>query len=173
MQTKNYFSAKRFLRVLALLVAIASSAAADDRGGFAGKADVIGYWTMIPWSPELAAMNRTDPWPQPFQYFAYYENGEMFSHMSTHATDHTPESLDTLHGMLPHTVHFHFDTDGFMVVEREDDPDNPEKWGVNLIAKDFSSGGTDFKTGDLVMSLDDGQGNVVYRRLLRRIAVEE
>ena len=30
-------------------------------------------------------------------------------------------------------------------------------------------GGTEFKAGDLLMSLDDGHGNPVYRRLLRRI----
>ena len=45
----------------------------------------------------------------------------------------------------------------------------PELWGVNLLAQDFSSGGTEFKKGDLILSLDDGQNNPDYRRLLRRI----
>ena len=40
----------------------------------------------------------------------------MFAHMSTHATDHTPASLDKLHAMLPNTVHYAFNADGFMVV---------------------------------------------------------
>jgi hypothetical protein len=143
--------------------------AEDDRGGFAQKGDVVGYWTMIPMSAELTEKNIENPWPLPHPYFAIYQNGEMFAHMSTHATDHPPASLDKPHEIIPHTVHYQFNPDGFMVVTRDNQPDQKEFWGVNLLAQDFSSGGTDFKAGDLLMSLDDGQGNVVYRRLLRRI----
>ena len=85
----------------------------------------------------------------------------------------TPESLDKLHEMLPRTVHYAFNPDGFMVVTRDDQPDQTERWGVNLLAQDFTSGGTDFKARDLIMSLDDGHGNVVYRRLLRPISPTE
>ena len=168
---------KNSLRLLAIccagiLLLTASLARADERGGFAQPGDVVGYWQMIPMSAELAAKNVENPWPLPFQYFAIYANGEMFAHMSTHATDHTPASLDQLHAMLPKTVHYAFNADGFMVVTRTDQPDRPERWGVNLLAQDFTSGGTDFKAGDLLMSLDDGHGNPVYRRLLRRIPAQ-
>ncbi len=146
-----------------------ASLRADDRGGFAKPGDEIGYWTMIPFSAELAAKNTENPWTLPHQYFAFYENGEMFSHMSTHPSEPTHESLDKLHDMFPNAVHYHFNKDGFLVVTREDQPEEDELWGVNLIAKDFTMSGTDFKAGDLLMSLDDGQGNVVYHRLLRRI----
>ncbi len=151
------------------LLLAASFARADDRGGFAKPGDVVGYWAMVPMSAELTAKNVENPWPLPHQYFAIYANGEMFAHMSTHATEHTPASLDKLHGMLPKTVHYAIDADGFLVVTRDDQPDAKERWGVNLLAQDFTSGGTEFKAGDLLMSLDDGQGNPVYRRLLRRI----
>lgn len=169
---------KNFLRFLSfgcagfLLLAADPARAEDSRGGFAQPGDVVGYWTMVPMSAELAAKNVVNPWPLPHQYFAIYANGEMFAHMSTHATDHTPASLDQLHAMLPKTVHYAFNADGFMVVTRADQPDARELWGVNLLAQDFTSGGTDFKAGDLLMSLDDGQGQVVYRRLLRRIPGE-
>ena len=161
----------RFLFASFLLLAT-SLACADERGGFAKPGDVVGYWQMIPMSAELTAKNVENPWPLPFQYFAIYANGEMFAHMSTHATDHTPASLDQLHAMLPKTVHYAFNADGFMVVTRADQPDAKELWGVNLLAQDFTSGGTDFKAGDLLMSLDDGQGNPVYRRLLRRLPAQ-
>ena len=151
------------------LLLTASLARADERGGFAKPGDVVGYWQMIPMSAELAAKNVENPWPLPFQYFAIYANGEMFAHMSTHATEHTAASLDQLHAMLPKTVRYAFNVDGFMVVTRADQPDAQELWGVNLLAQDFTSGGTDFKKGDLLMSLDDGHGNPVYRRLLRRL----
>lgn len=156
-----------------LLFAALGVHAEDDRGGFAKPGDVVGYWRMIPMSAELTAKNTENPWPLPYQYFAIYKNGEMFAHMSTHATAHTPESLDKLHEMLPRTVHYAFNPDGFMVVTRDDQPDQTERWGVNLLAQDFTSGGTDFKARDLIMSLDDGHGNVVYRRLLRPISPTE
>jgi hypothetical protein len=156
----------------AAFLLLAAPAPADDRGGFAKPGDVVGYWTMIPMSSELTAKNTVNPWPLPHQYFAFYANGEMFSHMSTHATDHTPASLDQLHAMLSKTAHYAFNPDGFMVVTRTDPPNATELWGVNLLAQDFTSGGTDFKAGDLLMSLDDGHGNPVYRRRLRRIPAE-
>ena len=166
----------RWLRVVALLsfsllliVSVTARAGDDPRGGFAKPGDVVGYWLMIPMSAELTAKNTVNPWPLPHQYFALYANGEMFSHMSTEATEHTPASLDKLHGMFPDAVHYAFNSDGFLVVTYTDRPGEKELWGVNLIAQDFSSGGTDFKKGDLLMSLDDGQGNPVYRRLLRRL----
>ena len=168
---------KNSLRLLSIccagiLLLTASLARADERGGFAKPGDVVGYWQMIPMSAELTAKNVENPWPLPFQYFAIYANGEMFAHMSTHATDHTPASLDKLHAMLPKTVHYAFNADGFMVVTRDDQPGTHELWGVNLLAQDFTSGGTDFKKGDLLMSLDDGHGNPVYRRLLRRLPAQ-
>ena len=162
------FMSSLFLTVV-LLAASAARAGDDPRGGFAKPGDVVGYWTFIPMSAELTAKNTVNPWPLPHQYFAIYANGEMFSHMSTEATEHTPASLDKLHGMFPDAVHYAFNNDGFMVVTYADRPGEKELWGVNLIAQDFSSGGTDFKKGDLLMSLDDGQGNPVYRRLLRRL----
>ena len=162
----------RFLSVCCagFLLLAASFARADDaRGGFAQPGDVVGYWQMIPMSAELTAKNVENPWPLPFQYFAFYANGEVFSHMSTHATDPTPASLDQLHGMFPNAVRYAFNADGFLVVTYANRPGERELWGVNLLAQDFTSGGTDFKAGDLLMSLDDDHGNPVYRRLLRRI----
>ena len=164
----------RFLSICCagFLLLTATLARADERGGFAKPGDIVGYWQMIPMSAELAAKNVENPWPLPFQYFAIYANGEMFSHMSTHATEHTPASLDQLHATFPNAVRYAFDADGFMVVTHADQPDQPERWGVNLLAQDFTSGGTDFKKGDLLMSLDDGHGNPVYRRLLRRLPAQ-
>jgi|GEM_PF-6734674 hypothetical protein len=101
-----------------LLLAASLACTEDARGGFAQPGDVVGYWQMIPMSAELTAKNVENPWPLPFQYFAIYANGEMFAHMSTHATDHTPASLDPLHAMLPKTVHSAFNADGFKVVTR-------------------------------------------------------
>ena len=170
---KNHLRLLSFCCAGFLLLTASLARAEDDRGGFAKPGDVVGYWTMVPMSAELTAKNVENPWPLPHQYFAIYANGEMFAHMSTHATEHTAASLDQLHAMLPKTVHYAFNADGFMVVTRDDQPGAQELWGVNLLAQDFTSAGMDFKAGDLIMSLDDGQGNVIYRRLLRRIPPPE
>ena len=156
------------LLTLPLLFA-AAPLRADDRGGFAKPGDEVGYWTMIPMSAELTAKNTENPWPLPHQYFAFYANGEMFSHMSSHPAEPTHESLDKLHAMFPNAVNYQYNKDGFLVVTHADQSLGKEYWGVNLISKDFTMGGTEFKAGDLLMSLDDGHGNPVYRRLLRRI----
>ena len=158
----------RFLFASFLLLAT-SLACADERGGFAKPGDVVGYWAMVPMSAELTAKNVENPWPLPHQTFAIYANGEMFAHMSTHATDHTPPSLDQLHATFPNAVRYAFDADGFMVGTHADQPHQPPRWGARPPARDFTSGGTEFKAGDLLMSLDDGHGNPVYRRLLRRL----
>lgn len=140
----------------------------DSRGRFAKPEEVVGHWKMVPMSAELNSQNKVNPWPQPVQFFAFYSDGRTFSYMSSAESDQTPESLDKLNGMLPQTMRYSF-KEGFLVVTRADDPGSEEKWGVNLLTEDFTSGGTDFAEGDLLMSLDDGQGNVVYRRLVRRI----
>ena len=152
-----------------LLLSAAAPLRASENGGFAKPGDEIGYWTLIPFSAELAAKNTENPWPLPHQSFAFYANGEMFSHMSSHPSPQTHESLDKLHAMFPNAVHYQYNKDGFLVVTHTEQPLDKEYWGVNLISRDFTMGGTEFKAGDLLMSLDDGHGNPVYRRLLRRI----
>ncbi len=140
----------------------------DSRGRFATPEEVVGHWKMVPMSAELNAQNKVDPWPLPVQFFAFYPDGRTFAYMSSAPSHQTPESLDKLNSMLPQTVRYVFQ-DGFLVVVREDSPGTEEKWGVNLITEDFHSGGTDFEEGDIVMSLDSGQGEVAYRRLIRRL----
>lgn len=141
---------------------------ADSRGRFAEPEEIVGHWKMVPLSPELAAQNKVNPWPLPVQFFAFYADGRAFSYMSSAESEQSPDSLDKLNAMLPQTVRCAF-RGGFLIISREDSPGSEEKWGVNVITQDFASGGTDFQEGDLVMSLDSGDGEVVYRRLLRRI----
>ena len=54
----------------------------------------------------------------------------------------------------------------FLTIDNKEIKDYEEVWGVNLFAIDVN----DFiKKGNLIMSLDDGKGNVIYYRLLKKI----
>ncbi|MBE7438313.1 MAG: hypothetical protein HS115_07635 [Spirochaetales bacterium] len=150
---------------------LAGALMADDRGRFALPAEVSGYWQMIPLSAELQAKNKINPFPLPHQYFAFYADGSIVVHMSSHKTGHTAGSMDRLKKILPVVSSYTFEN-GFMVI-RYRDTGATERWAVNIFSKSFTSGGTDFEKGDILMSLDDGAGNPVYRRLLRRIPVAD
>ncbi|WP_146133078.1 hypothetical protein [Arcticibacter pallidicorallinus] len=54
----------------------------------------------------------------------------------------------------------------FLTIDNKDIKDYRELWGVNLFAIDVNDF---FKKGNLIMTLDDANGNVVYYRLLRRV----
>ncbi len=130
--------------------------------------DVVGYWSLVPLPDDLTAKNKTNPWPHPFQYFAFYANGDIIHHAAAQDPQDNPATLDRMHDMLPATMHFRFEDDMF-IVTRDGQPRATERWGVSVIATNFTLAGVLFKAGDLLMSLDDGQGNVLYRRHLRRL----
>ncbi|WP_461788278.1 hypothetical protein [Pedobacter sp.] len=54
----------------------------------------------------------------------------------------------------------------FLTIDNKHKKDYQETWGVNLFAIDINDY---LKKGNLMMTLDDGNGNVVYYRLLKRI----
>ena len=54
----------------------------------------------------------------------------------------------------------------FLTIDNKEIKNYQELWGVNLFAIDINEY---LKKGYLIMSLDDGNGNVVYYRLLKRI----
>ncbi|GFK93023.1 hypothetical protein NNJEOMEG_00852 [Fundidesulfovibrio magnetotacticus] len=141
----------------------------DSPGRFATPEEVRGYWTLVPWTDALKATNAQDPWKLPYQTFAFLPGGVFVSHMASEDARDTPRTLDELARILPKTTRWGFDK-GFLVISRADDPKHPEIWGVNLITREFERGGVRFLPGDLLMSLDDGKGNVIYRRHLRRIS---
>lgn len=54
----------------------------------------------------------------------------------------------------------------FLTIDNKEIKDYQELWGVNLFAIDVNNF---LKKGNLMMTLDDGNGNVIYYRLLKRI----
>jgi hypothetical protein len=54
----------------------------------------------------------------------------------------------------------------FLTVDNPQPKNYQELWGVNLFAKDVKEL---LKKGYLIMTLDNGSGNVAYYRLLKRV----
>ena len=135
-------------------------------GGPPKPAELIGFWKKI-MIPNEDKINKENPWQQKYQWFAFYENGKLYSMMSEKDSDYSVKELKDIFGILPANQAPDYRLEGqFLTVDNKENKNYRELWGVNLFAADVN----DFlKKGNLMMTLDDGNGNVVYYRLLKRI----
>lgn len=155
--------------LLFFLISISFSAMAQsDAGGPPKKEDLIGYWKMKN-VEKLEKMNGENPWPQKYQWFAFYENGKIFSMMTEQDYNYTSQELKVIFDVLPKEKVPNYSLQGqFVLINNPEIKGYEETWGVNLFAKDIN----DFlKKGNLLMTLVDGSenGKVIYYRLLERI----
>ena len=112
-------------------------------------------------------INKNNPWPQKFQWFAFYENGKVYSMMSGEDYDYLSKGLKEIFDILPTKKTPNYKLNGqFLTIDNKEIRGYQELWGVNLFSKDINSF---LKKGNLLMTLDDGSGNVIYYRLLKRI----
>ncbi|KFF13451.1 hypothetical protein IW15_06570 [Chryseobacterium soli] len=87
--------------------------------------------------------------------------------MSDQDSDYSAKDLKEIFATLPAGKTPNYKLDGqFLTIDNKDIKDYQELWGVNLFAVDIDDF---FKKGNLIMTLDDGNGNVIYYRLLQRI----
>ncbi|MDG1226342.1 MAG: hypothetical protein P8P15_00045 [Polaribacter sp.] len=128
--------------------------------------ELIGFWKKID-IPNVESMNQVNPWPQKYQWFAFYENGKVYSMMSDTEHEYSSKELKAIFKVLPSEKTPNFELNGqFLKIDNKEIKDYTEIWGVNLFAKDINEF---FKKGNLVMTLDDGKGKVIYYRLLEKI----
>jgi hypothetical protein len=163
---------KRSLALLLAVFAVASVAQAQP-GRFATKEELVGFWEMIPLPADSAKkLNKVDPWPMTYQWFAFYEDGSFATMTSTDPMSVTAAELEksfALPVMKEGRFKYTFDPSGFVVVTAPDDPEYQEAWGVNLITQEFKLGDIQVEPGDILMSLAGGEdmGPVYYRHLRR------
>ncbi len=142
----------------------------SEAGGWPTRNEILGFWKMVSF-PKLEKMNKENPWPQPYQWFAFYDNGKVFSMMTDTDANYTKQELEKIFEALPKQGTPNFTYNGkFIIIVNPETEGYKEIWGVNLFAKDI---GSNVKKGDLMMSLDDGSGkgneSIIYYRLLRKI----
>ncbi len=138
----------------------------SEAGGPPSLSELIGFWKKID-IPSEDKLNQVNPWPQKYQWFAFYENGKVYSMMINEDENYTSKQLAEIFSILPSEKTPNYELKGqFLTIDNKEIKDYQELWGVNLFAKDIN----DFlKKGRLIMSLDDGSGNVIYYRLLERV----
>ena len=137
----------------------------NEAGGPPVKQQLIGFWKMI----ELPnkELNKVNPWPLPYQWFGFYENGKIYSIMEEKDSNYSSNDLDKIFRDLPKEKAQNFNlTDQFLTINNLENKNHQELWGVNIFAADIEGLA---KKGDLIMTLDDGKGEVKYYRLLRKI----
>ncbi|MDV7697209.1 hypothetical protein N6B72_09790 [Chryseobacterium soli] len=156
--------------IIILLSFLSFSVFGQEKGSEAGGppklSELLGFWKKVE-LPNEDKLNKSNPWPQKFQWFAFYENGKVYSMMSDQDSDYSAKDLKEIFATLPAGKTPNYKLDGqFLTIDNKDIKDYQELWGVNLFAVDIDDF---FKKGNLIMTLDDGNGNVIYYRLLQRI----
>ena len=138
----------------------------SDAGGPPKLSELLGVWKKVD-LPDEDKINKENPWPQKYQWFAFYKNGKAYSMMSDSDYDYSEKDLKEIFKILPSDKTPDCKLDGqFLTIVNKEIKDYRELWGVNLFAKDINNF---LKKGYLMMTLDDGNGSVIYYRLLKRI----
>lgn len=156
--------------ILLLLIFLSTSFFGQEKKSEAGGppklAELVGFWKKIE-LPNEDSLNKSNQWPQKFQWFAFYENGKVYSLMSDEDKNYSSNDLKEIFAILPVQKTTNYKLDGqFLTIDNKDDENYHELWGVNLFSTDINDL---FMKGRLIMTLDDGNGDVVYYRLLSRI----
>ena len=167
---KKYYNIKMKKTLLILLTLFSISLFAQENKSEAGGppklSELIGFWKKVE-IPNEEKLNQVNPWPQKYQWFAFFENGKVYSMMSDKDYDYTSKELKEVFNVLPFDKTPNYKLDGqFLNIDNKEIKDYQELWGVNLFAIDVNEF---LKKGNLIMSLDDGKGNVIYYRLLKKI----
>lgn len=156
--------------ILILFVAFYNSSFAqlksNENGGPPAISELIGYWKKVDY-PAAERKSQVNPWPQKYQWFAFYENGKVYSMMTDTDANYTPKELQEMFNALPKEGNLDYKyKGGILLITNKEIKNYREIWGVNQFAKDINEY---MKTGRLLMTLDDGNGRVIYYRLLERI----
>ena len=151
------------------ITAVSQEGNKSDAGGWPERNEILGFWKRISF-PKLEKMNKENPWPQPYQWFAFYDDGRVYSMMTDKDSNYTKQELKQIFEALPQNTPTFKYNGKFMSIVNPEIEDYREIWGINLFAKDT---GSNIKKGDLMMSLDDGSGkgnsSIIYYRLLRKV----
>lgn len=164
---------KNSMLILFLFFSFATAVGQEKECEFGGPpklSELIGFWKKVE-IPDEEKMNLTNPWPQKYQWFAFYENGTIYSMMSDVDTNYSVKELKEIFGNLPVEKTPNYKLEGqFLTVDNKEDKNYKELWGVNLFAIDINE---NLKKGNLMMTLDGGNDNIIYFRLLKKIETEE
>ncbi len=128
--------------LLLILSFFTTTTYAQEKGTEAGAppklSELIGFWKKKN-IPDEEKINKINPWPQKHQWFAFYENGKVYSMMSDKDYNYSSKELKELFNLLPANKTPDFKLNGlFLTIDNKEIKDYQELWGVNLFAIDVN-----------------------------------
>jgi hypothetical protein len=137
----------------------------------ADASDIAGLWKVVKWTAYFPILekDRLNPFYRDYQWYLYGKDGSLKSLSSTRDSN----AKDVLKALktAPDVVRYDLDKN-VLRTTRSDLPDRKETWSCSMIVEekhDFSKN-VALNKGDLVMSLLNRDGKVVYVRQLRKLS---
>ena len=162
--------------IVAVLLASCTSVPSkgdDPPGRTATCAELVGFWRLVPLDDPT--INKVNPWPLPFQWFAFYEDKHLVSMMTTEDSTYSREQLAAIFEPLREGAPTYRCEGPWLVVEYPQGQGAPEVWGKNIFTRRAGlNNPTPFERGEIVLTLSDrGGSEMMYFRRLRKVAAEK
>ena len=153
------------------VVALAQESTADsgEPGRTATCNDLVGSWKLVPLND--ASINEVDPWPLPFQWFLFTQDGHVRSMMTTEDREISARGLEEVLSELKDSSPTYRCEEPWLIIEYPDLSGQYELWGKNIFVRRAGLQNAEpFEVGDIVLTLADPvDRHMIYYRWLRRI----
>ena len=153
-------------KIILYLLILPTLLMCSDIGGAPKHSELIGFWKMVK-NKGLEQHNKVNPWTLPYQWFAFYKNGNFNSMMSSKDDNLSEEDLKKSFSILKKEMPTYNLKGSFISIKYPNLKNPYQLWGINIFYKDLDK---NIKKGDIVMSLARSKdGKVIYYRQLRKI----
>ena len=163
-----------FLSVLGMFATVNAAPESGDGDSpkfrLAGRSELVGYWRMVQMTEETRRqINKMDPWPQTYQWFAFYDDGRYNSALALKGgAQMTVAKLEETFAAGENNSRFEF-LENHGIYRITQPGEISQYWVIAICDKALYLKDSRFEAGDLLMSLLDKNGQQVYYRQLRRM----
>lgn len=141
-----------FLLLFTFTVVAQDTSNKSSAGGPATAKELVGFWKMIPLPNP--SVNKVNPWPQPYQWFEFTEDGKVYSMMVSSNKEYSKQELRKAFDVFPKKRVPNYKMYGaFVIIDNPEIKNYLEIWGTNIFAKNIDGIA---QKGDLMLTLDDG-----------------
>ena len=153
-------------KIILYILIIPTLLLCSDIGGAPTQSELIGFWKMVK-TKELEKLNKVNPWPLPYQWFAFYKNGNFNSMSSSKDENISQKDLNKLFDTLKTKSPTYNLKGSFISIKYPNLENQYQLWSINIYYKNI---GKNLKNGDIIMSLARAKdGKAIYYRQLRKI----
>ena len=126
---KNLF----FLLLAFFSISVFGQENKSEAGGPPKISELIGFWKKVE-LPNEEQLNKINPWPQKHQWFAFYENGKVYSMMSDKDYNYSSKDLKETFSILLTDKTPNYKLDGqFLTIDNKEIRDYQEVWGGEFV----------------------------------------